>query len=680
MAEEAIKKLEEQLNCSICLDIFTDPKLLQCFHVYCRQCLVPLVDRDQRGKLGLTCPICRQVTPIPDRGVASLQPAFHINHLLELRESFQKVEDPGATLQGAAPTDVNPVKRVRHCFVHEGKELELYCETCEELICWKCIAKSSKHHEHNYTELDEAFEKYKQEVTSSLEPMEMQVITINKALAQLDTRCGEIFDQRAATAVNIHVTFRQLREFLDVRETELISKLDQETQGKLKGLAAQRDQIETTLAQLCSCLHFMRESLRPGNEEDVLMMKSKTVNQVKELTAPFPPEMLKPNTEPDMIFSALADMTSVCQALQVFSCYVTGKGAEVAMLGEKAVAVLHYSNCEVESFGCELVSEIKGTQSSCSVEKKGPSQYEISYQPTTKGRHQLHIKAEGQPITGSPFSIAAKSSVERLGLPILTIEGLAHPWGVAVNQRGEVMVTEKTGCRVSVFSPNGEKVRSFGTPGSDLGQFNHPFGVAVDHEGNILVADGWNNRIQKFTTKGRFLASVSGPLRGKPCGIAVNATNKKIYVTDRNNHHLQVLNSDLTFSNTFGKKGTGSGQFNDPRCIACDSTGNVYVVDHDNNRIQVFTADGKFLRMFGKYGQREGELGLPCGIAIDTSDMVYVSEKGNQRVSVFTSEGRCVTSFGRRVQGKLKRPFGLAVDNSGVVYVCDQSSCCVQMF
>ena len=41
MAEEAIKKLEEQLNCSICLDTFTDPKLLQCFHVYCRKCLVP---------------------------------------------------------------------------------------------------------------------------------------------------------------------------------------------------------------------------------------------------------------------------------------------------------------------------------------------------------------------------------------------------------------------------------------------------------------------------------------------------------------------------------------------------------------------------------------------------------------------------------------------------------------
>ena len=199
MAEEAIKKLEEQLKCSICLDTFTDPKLLQCFHVYCRQCLVPLVDRDQQGHLGLTCPICRQVTPIQDRGVAGLQPAFHINHLLELHESFQKVEDPAASLQGAVPTDVNPVKEARHCFDHEAKKLELYCETCGE---------GGKHHDHDYEELDQTFKEYKQEITSSLEPMEKQVTTIKKALAQLDACCGEISDQRAATAVNIHLTFR----------------------------------------------------------------------------------------------------------------------------------------------------------------------------------------------------------------------------------------------------------------------------------------------------------------------------------------------------------------------------------------------------------------------------------------------------------------------------------------
>ena len=98
------------------------------------------------------------------------------------------------------------------------------------------------------------------------------------------------------------------------------------------------------------------------------------------------------------------------------------------------------------------MSEIAGTRASCSVERRGQSQYEISYQPTIKGRHQLHIKVQGQHIRGSPLSLAAKSPVEKLGDPILTIDEVGGPWGVAVNQRGEVVVAERDGHRVSVFS------------------------------------------------------------------------------------------------------------------------------------------------------------------------------------------------------------------------------------
>ena len=705
MAEKVLKQLEEQLNCSICLDTYTDPKLLQCFHVYCRQCLVPLVDRDQQGQLGLTCPICRQVTPVPDRGVAGLQSAFHINRFLEIKESFQRPENPAATLEEAAPTDVNPVKKVSHCFVHEDNELELYCETCGKLICTRCALKGGKHHDHCYEDLGQALRKYKEEISSSLEPMEKQIMIMKKALAQLDARREEISDQRTATAVNIHVTFRRLQEVLDVRETELIGQLDQVTQGKLKGLAVQGDQIETTLAQLCSCLHFMRESLRTGNKKDVLMMKTNTVRQVNELTIPFQPDILEPSTDADIVFSASADMTAACQNYgQVFTpglpnpskCYVTGRVAESAVAGETCTAILQAINfggelCKesIKSLECNYVSEITGITASCSVERSGQSQYEISYQPTIKGRHQLHVKVQGQHIRGSPFSVAVKSPVEKLGTPILTIGGAKKPWGVAINQRGEVVVAEWGGDCVSVFSPNGEKLRSFGTRGSGPGQVVTPCEVAVDGEGNILLADSENHRIQRFTSDGHFLASVgtfgSGHLQfSYPTGIAINASNNKVYATDTGNHRIQVLNFDLTVSSIFGKRGSGKGQFNHPWGIACDSTGKVYVADSFNHRIQVFTAEEKFLHMFGRLGQGRGELNSPrpAGVAIDTSGMVYVSERGNHHVSVFTSEGQYVTSFGRRGNGprEFAYPSGLAVDNSGVVYVCDRGNNRVQLF
>ena len=428
MAEEALKKLEEQLSCSICLHTFTDPKLLQCFHVYCRQCLVPLVDRDQQGRLGLTCPICRQVTPIPGRGVAGLQSAFHINHFLEIQESLRKLESPAAALEGAvggATCTVNEAssRDVGCCFEHR-EEYKLYCETCGELICWKCVLKGSKHHDHEYEELDKAFQKYKKEISSSLKPMENQVAIIKNALARFDTRHEEISGQQASIKDGIHITFRQLREVLNSRETELIIQVDQMAQDKLKGLAAQRDQIETTLAQLSSCLHFMTESLRSGNEGDVLMMKSNTMRQVDVLLTPFQAE---PNTEANLAFSASADLIAFCQHFgQVVSpglpdpsqCYATGSGIEVAISRETSTTILQTINFEgepckepIKSLRCDLASEIADIRASCSVERSGQSQYKISYQPTIKGRHQLHIKAEGQHIRGSPFIVGSKSAI-----------------------------------------------------------------------------------------------------------------------------------------------------------------------------------------------------------------------------------------------------------------------------
>ena len=301
---EGLRRLEEQLNCSICLDTYADPKILQCFHIFCRQCLVPLGVRDQQGQLSLTCPTCRQVTPIPSRGVVGLQSAFHINNLLEiLEDSAKKLE---ITPEGKEPTDINCIKKATHCILHEDKELELYCETCGELICYKCAVKGGKHHSHDHDELHIAFQKYEKEIASSLEPMEEQVMIIKEALTMIEQCCGEITDQRAAIEDDIHVTFRQLREVLNARETELIGQLHQMTQCKLKSLAAQSNQIETTLAQLNSCLHFMRESIKVGNESDVLIMKTDTMHQVKELTVPFQADTLKPNTDSKIVFRALA--------------------------------------------------------------------------------------------------------------------------------------------------------------------------------------------------------------------------------------------------------------------------------------------------------------------------------------------------------------------------------------
>ena len=627
MAEEVIKKLEDQLNCAICLETYTDPKELQCFHVYCRQCLVKLVVRDQQGKLSLTCPTCRQATPIPANGVAGLQSAFHINRMLEIRDTFKEAKDPVANLENTEGDTTHPIpprKDSSICSEH-AEELKLFCDTCGVSICYQCAIKGGKHHDHDYEPIRKAFEKCKKELTRSLEPMEGKLAAVNKALVELDKHCGEISDQREAIEENIHDSIRRLIETLEVRKTKLIDELHRKTQEKLKSLAVQRDQMEAIQVQLSSCLEFVWERVKTAHQGEVLKMKTNLVKQVKDLTTAFQPDVLKPDPEANMIFSASPDATVMYQnygqvciqdSPSPSRCHAKGKGLEDAVVGEKSTAVMFAVNHEerpynkpLKSLQSELVSEITGATARGSVEKKELNLYEISYQPILKGRHQLHIKVDEQHIRGSPFTLAVKSPVEMIGAPILTIGGVVTPLGVTVNQRGEVVVTEEKGHCVSIFSPSGEKLQSFGTHSTDQGQFKCPCGVAVDGDGNILVVDTNNNHIQKFTVDGQFLTAVGTrgdrPLQFyNPCGIAFNTSNNKVYVLDTSNNRVQVLNSDLIFSSTFGRQGSGKGQFSYPWAISCDSTGNVYVADSGNNRIQVFRAKGQFLRTFGRRGQR----------------------------------------------------------------------------
>ena len=100
MADKALKNLEDHLNCAICLGTYTEPKVLQCHHVYCKKCLMRLVVRGQQGQFILTCPKCRQDTPIPANGVGSLQSAFEVNHFLEIIDEYKKSKDAVSSVKG----------------------------------------------------------------------------------------------------------------------------------------------------------------------------------------------------------------------------------------------------------------------------------------------------------------------------------------------------------------------------------------------------------------------------------------------------------------------------------------------------------------------------------------------------------------------------------------------------
>jgi tripartite motif-containing protein 2/3/tripartite motif-containing protein 71 len=396
-----------------------------------------------------------------------------------------------------------------------------------------------------------------------------------------------------------------------------------------------------------------------------------------------------------LFFTALSlARTYSKNALSPKDCFATGSGLEVAEVGERANAVLYLVNKrgaaytkQVEVITCEVVHELTGKILDCEIiwktnQEANIGQFEISYQATSPGRHQLHIKVEGEHIKRSPFNVTVVKK-----LPIKTISGVKKPWGVAVNQRGEILVAEGGGHCISIFSPTGEKLRSFGSQGSGPRQFSHPSAVTVDDDSNILVADSRNHRIQKFTFDNKHITSVGS--RGSnhlqnfhPVGVAISPITKKIAISDPTNHRVQILNPDLTFNSSIGSKGSGNEEFSHPHDVAFNSAGNMYVADAGNNCIQVFNPKGKYMHQFGEQGKGDGELGYPFSIYVDSDNIMYITEAGNHRISLFTIEGEFLTSFGSRGDGpgQFKNPFGITVDKQGTIYVADYDNNHIQIF
>ena len=111
------------------------------------------------------------------------------------------------------------------CSLHPGKELELYCETCMELICHNCTVK--KHKDHQYDIVDEIFEENKDRLIASLKPIENCITEIRKAVQDIDSRSEEVDKQLAAVKTEIEQKVTELVEILQTQQNNLTSKLQQ---------------------------------------------------------------------------------------------------------------------------------------------------------------------------------------------------------------------------------------------------------------------------------------------------------------------------------------------------------------------------------------------------------------------------------------------------------------------
>ena len=78
-----------------------------------------------------------------------------------------------------------------HCPSHEDREAELYCETCEQLMCYKCVAKGSDHHSHEYKDLGEVFEGYMTEISKGVDELKKLSQEVSTQQAAIQAKIQE---------------------------------------------------------------------------------------------------------------------------------------------------------------------------------------------------------------------------------------------------------------------------------------------------------------------------------------------------------------------------------------------------------------------------------------------------------------------------------------------------------
>jgi len=293
------------------------------------------------------------------------------------------------------------------------------------------------------------------------------------------------------------------------------------------------------------------------------------------------------------------------------------------------------------------------------------------------------IRYVGQ-LTGSADLKPGQSGLDTLGTALFGEDkkdfAFGTPMAVCTDGGDRVFVADTTDHVIHVLNLKSRQYQRWVPKDRQL---QTAVGLAYDTAaGRLLVADSGGRAILVFAADGQYQGTLAVGKVGRPCGIAIDPTNGRIFVVDVDAHQLVVLSPAGEVIRRVGSRGNDVGQFNYPTNVVVDRHGLIYVSDTLNFRIQQFGPDLLPIRQIGKQGDMPGYFAQPKGIAVDGDDHLYVIDSQFEAVQIYDSTGTLLLTFGEegRQSGEFWLPGGIMIDHQNRIWIADAFNHRVQVF
>ena len=664
--EPLLKNLEKQVTCSICLDRYTEPKTISCLHTFCCECLEKHATRNHKhGKF--RCPECQAEIDLPEGNRFDRLPnSFFHKSLLGLLAA----EDYEASLKPREP----------FCLQHKTEITRYFCFSCEAFICPICIAED--HRNHVFELLEKAAHKEKTYIMSSVETIKEKANMFRAVIGKFEKTCDNVKNIIAIAKQEVSQAAEHMIAKIRQQEEQLLQSLEVTRRKRLERINSAKKEVESLIKQMNQAAEFGENLVQRSSSTDIIKNKETLKLKFEELRAVEVPKHHQ---------TTFAKFTSACRAEDVKLGFIetteykadASKSAldgldETLQAGVEAEFTLCPKTSEGEmSNQADLKDEVDfliepaEDVTNMVVSEKEDGNLQLKFTPKVPGAYSIEVKINGDKLPNCPFTVQMKERelvvVGELELKLFRGDTLQGLFGIAVNNKGEIAVTDNIGHCLYVFDKDGSCLRKKGTKGEKPGEFHHPDGVSYLNDTEVLIADFGNHRIQQVDIQtGTVVKSfgkwgaVKGQFKG-PFDVCLDDEDR-IVVTEWGNNRIQVMSKDGKSIFTFGD--SGPEKLNHPTsCLPCR---NVFLVsDGANHCIKAFDQSGTFLYKFGKRGSKDGKFNYPYGMLVDSNNYLLVCDRGNNRVQQFSLDGR----FTGKSIAEITKPIGIARTPDGRILV-----------